>query len=70
MALGHGLLGRRRRRGRTDFALDRQRAQGDTLIDTNRASDAAGLADDDAGAVVDEKGRADAGAGVNVDAGA
>ena len=44
-------------------------AQGDTLVDLHMAADDGGLADDDAGAVVDEEMVADGGAGVDVDTG-
>ena len=46
------------------------RAEGDAMIEFDVTADAAGLADDHAGAVIDEKVRADARAGMDVDAGA
>ena len=48
----------------------RQRAQRHALVQLNVAADDRGLADDDAGAVVDEKPGTDLSAGVDVDAGA
>ena len=41
----------------------------DRLIEPHVAADDGGLADDDAGAVIDEEARADRGAGMDVDAG-
>ena len=46
-----------------------QGAQRHALVELDVLADVAGLADDDAGAVVDEEAGADAGAGVDVDAG-
>ena len=48
----------------------RQRAQRHALIQLDVAADDRRLADDDAGAVVDEEPRADLGAGVDIDTGA
>ena len=45
-----------------------QSAQGHALVDLDPGADHAGLADDDAGAVVDEEMVADGGAGVDIDA--
>lgn len=45
-------------------------AEGDAVVEFHGVADAAGLADDDAGAVIDEKVRADPGPGVDVDPGA
>jgi hypothetical protein len=68
VALGHDglatVLGHR------FLALDRKRAQGDALVDAHGIADVRGLADDDAGAVVDEERRSDGGAGVDIDPGA
>src|SRR5260370_36152177 len=50
-------------------AREGQGAERYALIELDVSADVAGLADDDAGAVVDEEARADAGAGVNVNAG-
>lgn len=47
----------------------RQAAQGDALINLDPLADLGGLADDDAGSVVDEEVLADGGAGVDVNAG-
>ena len=47
-----------------------QRAQGDALVELHIVADDGGLADDDAGAVVDEEVSADLRPGVDVDAGA
>ena len=51
-------------------ATGAQCAQGDALIDLHVLTDVGGLADDDAGAVVDEEVAADLCAGVDVDTGA
>ena len=44
-------------------------AEGDGLVDTHIVADDRGLADHDAGAVIDEETRSDAGARMNVDSG-
>ena len=44
-------------------------AEGNTLVDADVVADAAGFADDDTGAVVDEEVLSDSGSGVYVDAG-
>ena len=50
-------------------ATGRQCAQGHALIDLHPVTDNGGLADDDAGAVVNEKVLSDGGTGVDIDAG-
>jgi len=51
------------------IAGQRQRPQGDALVEADVVADDGGLADDDAGAVVDEEAFADGGTRVDVDAG-
>ena len=50
-------------------ATGRKAAQGDTLVDLHMAAYNGGLADDDAGAVVDEEMIANGSAGMNIDTG-
>ena len=56
-------------RGMTLAGRPRRAAEGDAVVERHVLADLGGLADDDAGAVIDEEPPSDAGAGMNIDVG-